>query len=415
MFDSNTLLESILTHNLESRAVVPSESAVHHRCRHSSTRDQWWTGFSQHVLRVMRALCSVRLALGVGRGVGHTSTSGREADAWQANLTRRHCSLPLRKHGSPRTPASHVSRTLDPAATSEPFVTPTYIQRGEVAREWISELYDTVDYAKVFESMEGDQSDDALFDALAGDDSGNPTEGELMYGEFNMGFFIALIRSLEDEISQLEFGDVDGGAVTNGVFCDVGSGRGQICFLASVLRNWQRCVGLEIDTQLHTIAEQVSVYTTPDQKEQVVTPEFLRAFSNGRPSRQSPVSFVNGDMYDRNDLGATLENATVVFMFSTRFEGAISQEGDDGSGEAAKTLKVGPFLRPHLRVGALVVTINGKLSPQDGYQLMRTEHGPDSERVGGSTAYVWKVVEVVCDGTNGSEKKKSKKKKKIVS
>ena len=62
--------------------------------------------------------------------------------------------------------------------------------------------------------------EDAVADALGGD------EGERTYGEFDMGFFVALLRSLEDDFALLEGdGDVDGGAVSDGVFVDVGSGR----------------------------------------------------------------------------------------------------------------------------------------------------------------------------------------------
>ena len=386
------------------------------------------------------------------------STSGRsgamahhqKAHRKQANLVslRRRgtvCANSVRVLSGSRPGRSQVLRALhalDPTVTSTtdsaPFVTPDDMKRGEIAREWISELYDNVDYSKVFDAMDGDdetnRSDDDLFDSLAQDDDDDP---ERMYGEFDMGFFIGLIKSLERDICNLEYGDVDGGAVTNGVFCDVGSGRGQICFLASVLRSWRRCVGLEIDPQLHTIAEQVTMFTTPDAKDKVVSPEFLESFPvAGRPSRQSPVSFVNGSMYDRNDLSATLENATVVFMFSTKFEvvggGEVvgeflnddedhgSNPGGDSSSSSAlkpavKTLKVGSFIRPHLRIGALVVTVNAVLSRNDGYALLRQEHGPDAEKVGGSTAYVWRVTEVTCDDADGGvSKKKKKTKQKVV-
>ena len=73
---------------------------------------------------------------------------------------------------------------------------------------------------------------------------------------------------------------------------------------------------------------------------------------------------------------------------------------------AVKTLKVGSFIRPHLRIGALVVTVNAVLSRNDGYALLRQEHGPDAEKVGGSTAYVWRVTEVTCDDADGGVSKK---------
>ena len=110
--------------------------------------------------------------------------------------------------------------------------------RGDVAREWISDVYDAIDYERVM----------AEADALAADAgiSNDDEDAELMYGEFDAGFFVALAESLEPELRALEEGDVDGGAVVNGSFVDIGSGRGQIAVLASVLRTWQRCVGLEV-------------------------------------------------------------------------------------------------------------------------------------------------------------------------
>ena len=137
-----------------------------------------------------------------------------------------------------------------------------------------------------------------------------------MYGEFDMGFFVALLRSLEDELALLEYGDVDGGAVGDGVFVDVGSGRGQLACVASVARKWQRCVGLEIDETLHAVAEQVA--TRSPHEDVVLLDEFIEAFPvASRPMTQSPLSFVCGSMYDRNDLRAALEGATLVFAFAT--------------------------------------------------------------------------------------------------
>jgi hypothetical protein len=97
-------------------------------------------------------------------------------------------------------------------------VTPEDVRRGEVARSWVSELYDCVDYAAVFAAAEEAAVRDDDDDALADDDH----SGERMYGEFDMGFFVALLRVLEPELALLEYGDVDGGAVGDGVFVDVG-------------------------------------------------------------------------------------------------------------------------------------------------------------------------------------------------
>ena len=176
--------------------------------------------------------------------------------------------------------------------------------RGDVAREWISDVYDAIDYERVM----------AEADALAADAgiSNDDEDAELMYGEFDAGFFVALIESLEPELRALEEGDVDGGAVVNGSFVDIGSGRGQIAVLASVLRTWQRCVGLEYLPVLHAIADQVAL-TLPDDG--VLDDARVACLPNAL--RQSPLTFIRGDMYDDTDLAAALEGATLVFLFST--------------------------------------------------------------------------------------------------
>jgi hypothetical protein len=198
----------------------------------------------------MRAACSSRVTSARANARAAptqppASTSGRPMATAPAFFRRR-----VARARRVRAGAEDSSRPL-----AEPFVTPEDVRRGEVARSWVSELYDCVDYAAVFAAAEEAAVRDDDDDALADDDH----SGERMYGEFDMGFFVALLRVLEPELALLEYGDVDGGAVGDGVFVDVGSGRGQLAFLASITRKWQRCVGLEIDPQLHAIATQVSL------------------------------------------------------------------------------------------------------------------------------------------------------------
>ena len=358
----------------------------------------------------MRAACSSRVTSARANARAAptqppASTSGRLMATAPAFFRRR-----VARARRVRAGADDSSRPL-----AEPFVTPEDVRRGEVARVWVSELYDCVDYAAVFAAAEEAavlHDDD---DAHIRDDDHS---GERVYGEFDMGFFTALLRVLEPDLALLEYGDVDGGAVGDGVFVDVGSGRGQLAFLSSITRKWQRCVGLEIDKQLHAIATQVSLQSP---NEDVVTDTLIDAFPvAARPMTQSPVSFVNGNMYDRNDLSAALENATLVFAFATRFkrdderdeEGPFVEEEDSVQGdESCMYLRLSRHVRPHLRVGALVVIINGALRREDGFELIRVERGPDAERGRDSVARVYRVVEVRCDerGDVAGEKKKKKK------
>ena len=319
------------------------------------------------------------------------------------------------------------ARAVDPSRPpAEPFVTAEDVRRGELARAWVSELYDGVDYAAVFAAAEeAAVLEDAVADALGGD------EGERTYGEFDMGFFVALLRSLEDELALLEYGDVDGGAVGDGVFVDVGSGRGQLACVASVARKWQRCVGLEIDETLHAVAEQVA--TRSPNEDVVLLDEFIEAFPvASRPMTQSPLSFVCGSMYDRNDLRAALENATLVFAFATKFRrdddddrvatstsiGALDAcaSFDDCDDACGKTpyLTLSRHIRPHLRVGALAVIVNGALRESEGFDLIATRRGPDAERNGrDSVARVYRVAEVRCDARDDKAGEKRRKKKTV--
>ena len=367
------------------------------------------------------------------RAPTHRPPTGRRS--WRPSRGVRAASRPWRvgalgADGADDAGARFAAAAADPAP---PFVTPEHARRGEVIREWISDAYEVVDYERALRDADALAAEAAL---QLGDDARLGTESdELTYGEFDVGFFLALLDSLEPELAALEYGDVDGGAVVAGSFVDIGSGRGQIPLVASHARSWQRCVGLELVPVLHAVAEQVALSLPNDE---LLTPERIRCLPSAM--RPSPCSFVRGDMYDEGDLAAALEGATLVFLFSTKFSskrvfeagggggGAGSAAGQPpgrGGGDAAAaarsssasgdwevkpgTLVVSSHVRPHLRVGAFVITVNATMREADGYELVHTRAGPDAERAGGSVAYVYRVVPVVCEAN------KNKKKKKIVS
>ena len=281
----------------------------------------------------------------------------------------------------PRRVAS-ASNTGSGVPSSSFEVTPAHIAKGEVAREWIADVFENVDYELALSSSDAIEASGEY--VRRGDE-----DEELRYGEFDMGFFVAVVEACEPMLAEAEGRMHPSGAP--GAFVDVGSGRGQITVLAAALRPWSRCAGLEYVPVLHAIAEQA-----PTCLEKLAASEAARDDEddesresraaervNAMPSFDSPapLSFTRGDMYDAVALTDATRGASMVFMFSTEF-------ATDGDGRLA----VSPKLRPALNAGAVVVTVNNELATGDGFELVARADGPDGERSGGSTAYVWRAV-----------------------
>ena len=249
-------------------------------------------------------------------------------------------------------------------------VTDTHKETGELAREWIADVFENVDYERVMSSADA-------FEASGEYIKQEDEDEELRYGEFDMGFFVAVVEACEPLL------EGDGGERDPGAFVDVGSGRGQIPVLAAALRPWSRCAGLEYMPVLHAIAEQA-----PGLRD-----EFARAIDESRKQSlrnalgprfdsPAPLTFTRGDMYDPHTLHTATKDAALVFMFSTKFS----------VDETSRCLKVSKALREAIRVGAVAVTVNNVLDEADGFELQMRLNGPDSARAGGSTACIWRAV-----------------------
>lgn len=286
-----------------------------------------------------------------------------------------------RVHGVLRS--THVPRArLSGRAASAPSsksdaqgsfqVTDTHKETGELAREWIADVFENVDYERVMSSADAFEASGEYIKQADEDE-------ELRYGEFDMGFFVAVVEACEPLLDAVEG---DGGG-DPGAFVDVGSGRGQIPVLAAALRPWSRCVGLEYMPVLHAIAEQAPglrdefASATDESRKQS-----LRNALGPRFDSPAPLTFTRGDMYDPHTLHTATKGAALVFMFSTKFS----------VDETSRCLKVSKALREALRVGAVAVTVNNVLDEADGFELQMRLNGPDSERAGGSTAYIWRAV-----------------------
>ena len=257
-------------------------------------------------------------------------------------------------------------------------VTPAHIAKGEVAREWIADVFENVDYELALSSSDAIE---ASGEYVRREDE----DEELRYGEFDMGFFVAVVEACEPMLAEMEGRMHPSGAP--GAFVDVGSGRGQIPVLAAALRPWSRCAGLEYVPVLHAIAEQAPTclekLAASEATRDDTDDESRQSRMNAMPSFDSPapLSFTRGDMYDAVALTDATRGASMVFMFSTKF--AV-----DGDGRLA----VSPKLRPALVAGTVVVTVNNELATADGFELVARMDGPDGERSGGSTACVWRAV-----------------------
>jgi hypothetical protein len=251
-------------------------------------------------------------------------------------------------------------------------VTDTHKETGELAREWIADVFENVDYERVMSSADAFEASGEYIKQADEDE-------ELRYGEFDMGFFVAVVEACEPLLDAVEG---DGGG-DPGAFVDVGSGRGQIPVLAAALRPWSRCTGLEYMPVLHAIAEQAPglrdefASATDESRKQS-----LRNALGPRFDSPAPLTFTRGDMYDPHTLQSVTKGAALVFMFSTKFS----------VDETSRCLKVSKALREALVVGAVAVTVNNVLDEADGFELQMRLNGPDSERAGGSTAYIWRAV-----------------------
>ena len=116
------------------------------------------------------------------------------------------------------------------------------------------------------------------------------TGGKRTYGEFDMGF-VALLRSLEDELALLEQPATSTAAPRDGVFVDVGSGRAnRVRPLRSSRESGNGASGWRLTT-CTPAAEQVA--TRSPNEDVVLLDEFIEVFPSYRGGRWSePAGFV---------------------------------------------------------------------------------------------------------------------------
>jgi hypothetical protein len=129
------------------------------------------------------------------------------------------------------------------------------------------------------------------------------SSSSFVYGEIEVSSFVEILNHVP--LSECCGGD-DGTAI----FYDLGSGSGRAVYVARLLRDFDRCVGVELLPALHTLA--TSVQTCFDE-----------TFVNQQTNRRLPwsnVAFYNEDIveYDWSD-------GKVVFLHSTCFDPNLLQ------------------------------------------------------------------------------------------
>ena len=118
----------------------------------------------------------------------------------------------------PRRAAS-ASNAGSGVSSSSFEVTTAHIAKGEVAREWVADVFENVDYELALSSSDAIE---ASGEYVRREDE----DEELRYGEFDMGFFVAVLEACEPLLAEVE-GRMDPSGAP-GAFVDVGSGRAQV-------------------------------------------------------------------------------------------------------------------------------------------------------------------------------------------
>ena len=94
--------------------------------------------------------------------------------------------------------ASNAGPNAGSGVSSSSFeVTPAHIAKGEVAREWVADVFENVDYELALSSSDAIE---ASGEYVRREDE----DEELRYGEFDMGFFVAVLEACEPLLAEVE-------------------------------------------------------------------------------------------------------------------------------------------------------------------------------------------------------------------
>eukprot|EP00529_Nitzschia_sp_RCC80_P028140 CAMPEP_0113441700 /NCGR_PEP_ID=MMETSP0014_2-20120614/1219_1 /TAXON_ID=2857 /ORGANISM="Nitzschia sp." /LENGTH=271 /DNA_ID=CAMNT_0000332555 /DNA_START=52 /DNA_END=867 /DNA_ORIENTATION=- /assembly_acc=CAM_ASM_000159 len=146
--------------------------------------------------------------------------------------------------------------------------------------------------------------DASLRDDLRRSAGNTHSEDSLVYGEIDLGGFCDLLQSLSTTGS-------------NGVFYDLGSGSGRAVFAARFAGDYERCVGIELLSNLHDLASSV---------------KSLYKFQYQSKLKWTTVEFVHSDLleHDWSD-GSVVYAPSLLFdspMMERIAEKALSLQSD---------------------------------------------------------------------------------------
>jgi len=214
-----------------------------------------------------------------------------------------------------------------------------FSSQAESVGEFLSNIYDNVDYAQALALADDSTSD---FD---------DTSEQFIYGEFDMPFFLALLARFPSSPSAS--------------FADLGSGRGQLVHLAALTWNWSRCVGVEIMPILHQLACAAN-----------------QEICNDNEKKLSPCTFLQLNFLEDME---PLIGIDFVFIYATKMPTQSTLDGE--------TLTLSTPLHAALQPGAIVITINRQLDCHVGFRLLEELQGPNPEDfLNPSMAFVYEVV-----------------------
>mmetsp|Transcript_11762 Transcript_11762/g.43832 ORF Transcript_11762/g.43832 Transcript_11762/m.43832 type:complete len:267 (-) Transcript_11762:149-949(-) len=193
-------------------------------------------------------------------------------------------------------------------------------------------------------------------------------DGDKTYGEFPFPSFCKGIDLALDDRPELDR-----------TFLDIGSGCGRLVLGAALGYSFSRCIGVELSSELHDIAEKTFALAG--------SPTFFDEIDADEPVDPAQANEAVGRCLLLNeDISSetgteTLQDADIVFCYSTTWEAA----GDT-------LLGLTEAVAANCKSGARVVTTDKKLGDADGrVEVVSSLEVPNREAGGSSILYVHEV------------------------